>query len=145
MKKNRLIFWFLLVAQIFCVCACVSVRGGAPCFASGELVFRQERLVLEYDFLNESSGTVEKVDFVVCAADSADEYEFSARRFFVSCKICVPPGESVHDYFEIPDFSDLCDSDDFNELDLQIESFYAEKIYYSDGTFFEDPFGRFSR
>ena len=101
--------------------------------------------MLEYDFLNESSETVEKVDFVVCVADSTDEDDFSARRFFVSCKICVPPGESVHDYFEISDFSDLCDSDDFNELDLQIESFYAEKIHYSDGTFFEDPFGRFSR
>ncbi len=140
-----MIFVFLVAVQIFGFCACVCVQVKAPYFAAGEFVFRQERLVFAYDFLNESSGAVEKVDFVVCVADSADEDDFSARRFFASCKICVPPGESVNDYFEIPDFSDSCDSDDFNESDLQVESFYAEKIYYSDGTFFEDPFGRFSR
>lgn len=141
-NRCRIILAALLAAQ-FCFCSCVSLRGNAPYFASGELVFQQEGLVLEYDFLNKNSKTVEKVDFVVCAVDSGDD-DFSARRYFVSCKVCVPPGESVHDYFEISDFSDLCDPDDFNGSDLQIESFYAEKIYYSDGTFFEDPFGRFS-
>ncbi len=141
MKKNNLIFVFLVAAQIFGFCACVCVQVKAPYFAAGEFVFRQERLVFAYDFLNESSGTVEKVDFVVCATDTEND-DFSARRFFVSCKVCVPPGESVEDYFELQDFFYQADSDeDFPE----IESFYAEKIYYSDGTFFEDPFGRFSR
>lgn len=137
-----MIFFGLMTVQFF-ICACVSLRGGAPYFASGELVFQQEGLVLEYDFLNKNSKTVEKVDFVVCAAVSGDD-DFSARRYFVSCKVCVPPGEFVEDYLELHDFFDLYDNDDFNGSDLQIESFYAEKIYYSDGTFFEDPFGRFS-
>ncbi len=142
MKKNNLIFMFLVAVQIFGFCACVCVQVKAPYFAAGEFVFRQERLVFAYDFLNENSGAVEKVDFVVCVADSADEDDFSARRFFASCKICVPPGGAVHDYFEVQDFFVQVDSDE--ELP-EIESFYAEKIYYSDGTFFEDPFGRFSR
>ena len=142
MKKNNLIFVFLVAAQIFGFCACVCVQVKAPYFAAGEFVFRQERLVFAYDFLNESSGAVEKVDFVVCVADSADEDDFSARRFFASCKICVPPGESVEDYFELQDFFYQADLDeDFPE----IESFYAEKIYYSDGTVFEDVFGRYAR
>lgn len=141
-KRCKMIFFGLMTVQFF-ICACVSLRGNAPYFASGELVFQQEGLVLEYDFLNKNSKTVEKVDFVVCAADSGDD-DFSARRYFVSCKVCVPPGESVEDYLELHDFFDLHDNDDFNGSDLQIESFYAEKIYYSDGTFFEDPFGRFS-
>ena len=142
MKKNNLIFMFLVTVQIFYFCACVCVQGRTPYFAAGEFVFRQERLVFAYDFLNESSGAVEKVDFVVCVADSADEDDFSARRFFASCKICVPPGESVEDYFELQDFFYQADLDeDFPE----IESFYAEKIYYSDGTVFEDVFGRYAR
>lgn len=141
-NRCRIILAALLAAQ-FCFCSCVSLRGNVPYFASGELVFQQEGLVLEYDFLNKNSKTVEKVDFVVCAVDSGDD-DFSARRYFVSCKVCVPPGESVEDYLELHDFFDLYDNDDFNGSDLQIESFYAEKIYYSDGTFFEDPFGRFS-
>lgn len=142
-KRCKMIFFGLMTVQFF-ICACVSLRGSAPYFASGELVFQQEGLVLDYDFLNKNSKTVEKVDFVVCAAVSGDD-DFSARRYFVSCKVCVPPGESVEDYLELHDFFDLYDNDDFNGSDLQIESFYAEKIYYSDGTFFEDPFGRFSR
>lgn len=137
-----MIFFGLMTVQFF-ICSCVSLRGSAPYFASGELVFQQEGLVLEYDFLNKNSKTVEKVDFVVCAVVSGDD-DFAARRYFVSCKVCVPPGESVEDYLELHDFFDLYDNDDFNGIDLQIESFYAEKIYYSDGTFFEDPFGRFS-
>lgn len=141
-NRCRIILAALLAAQ-FCFCSCVSLRGTAPYFASGEFNFRQEGLVLEYDFLNKNSKTVEKVDFVVCAAVSGDD-DFSARRYFVSCKVCVPPGESVEDYLELHDFFDFHDNDDFNGSDLQIESFYAEKIYYSDGTFFEDPFGRFS-
>lgn len=141
-KRCKMIFFGLMTVQFF-ICACVSLRGGAPYFASGELVFQQKGLVLEYDFLNKNSKTVEKVDFVVCVAVSGDD-DFSARRYFVSCKVCVPPGESVEDYLELHDFFDLYDNDDFNGCDLQIESFYAEKIYYSDGTFFEDPFGRFS-
>lgn len=135
---------FLLIVQIFCVCACVCVRGSAPYFLTGEFVFKQERFVFTYDFLNESSRSIEKIDFVVCVEDS-DRDDFSANKFFVPCKISVPPGESVHDYFEIQDFSGLCDSDDFNESDLQVESFYAEKIYYSDGSVFEDVFGRYAR
>ncbi len=142
-KKCCLSFVGLLAVQI-CVCACVSVRGAAPYFASGEFAFRQERLFVDYVFLNESPRTVEKVDFVVCVEDSEEEY-FFARKFFASCKISVPPGESVEDYFEVQDFFDLFDRDDFNGTDLQIESFYAEKIYYSDGTFFEDPFGRYAK
>lgn len=137
-----MIFFGLMTVQFF-ICACVSLRGTAPYFASGELVFQQDGLVLDYNFLNKNSKTVEKVDFVVCAAVSGDD-DFSARRYFVSCKVCVPPGESVEDYLELHDFFDLYDNNDFNGSDLQIESFYAEKIYYSDGTFFEDPFGRFS-
>lgn len=142
MKKNNLIFVFLVAAQIFVFCACVCVQVKAPYFAAGEFVFRQERLVFAYDFLNESSESVEKVDFVVCAADSADEDDFSARKFFVSCKISVPPGGAVHDYFEMQDFFVQADSDE--ELP-EIESFYAEKIYYLDGPVFEDVFGRYAR
>lgn len=132
------------MAVQFFICACVSLRGTAPYFASGEFNFRQEGLVFGFNFLNESLKTVEKVDFAVCVADSGND-DFSARKFFASCKICVPPGESVEDYFEVQDFFDLFDYDDFNETDLQIESFYAEKIYYSDGSSFEDAFGRFAK
>lgn len=143
MKKNNLFFWFLLAVQIFYFCACVCVQGRAPYFAAGEFVFRQERLVFAYDFLNESEspGIVEKIDFVVCTEDSNQD-DFSARKFFVSCKISVPPGGAVHDYFEIRDFFVQADSDE--ELP-EIESFYAEKIYYSNGSVFEDVFGRYAR
>lgn len=133
-----------LMAVQFCICACVSVRETAPYFASVEFNFRQEGLAFGFNFLNESLKTVEKVDFAVCVADSVND-DFSARKFFASCKICVPPAESVEDYFEVQDFFDLFDYDDFNETNLQIESFYEEKIYYSDGSFFEDAFGRFAK
>ena len=153
MKKNKLIFALFMAVQIFCLCSCVCVRNGqkssAQYFAAGELAFRQGRLVLLYDFLNESPKLVEKVDFVLCTEDFADvsgeefEEEYSsAGKFCVQCKILVPPGESVQDYFDISDFFSQTE---YEEELPEIESFYAEKIYYSDGTFFEDPFGRYAR
>lgn len=152
-KKNGLIFVLLMAVLIFTFTSCVCVRGrangGVPYFAARELDFRQERLVLLYDFLNESSRTVEKVDFVVCTEDSGEnlwedsveEYS-SAYKFCVQCKISVPPGESVQDYFDISDFFSQTE---YEEELPEIESFYAEKIYYSDGTVFEDVFGRYAR
>lgn len=160
-KKNGLIFVLLMAVLIFTFTSCVCVRGrangGVPYFAAGELVFRQERLVLLYDFLNESGRSVEKVDFVVCTEDSGESAEYnsgenfwedsveeysSAYKFCVQCKISVPPGESVQDYFVISDFFSQTE---YEEELPEIESFYAEKIYYSDGTVFEDVFGRYAR
>ena len=139
-KKIKLIFvFFVAAAQFFCLDSCVSVKSSVPYYAEFEFFPDGNDLVLFFSFLNESKKSVEKVDFSVSLLQN-ENGESRETSLELPMEISVKPGKKFEDRFAYHDALSECDE---SEIPV-VESFFAKKIYYSDGTVFEDFFGRYS-
>lgn len=139
-KKIELFFVFFLAAvQFFCLSSCVSVKSSVPYYAEFEFLPDGKDLAVSFSFLNESKKTVEKVDFSLSFLqnENGESTEISLE---LPMEISVKPGKKIEGRFACPDFFS-----EYDESEIPVvESFYAEKIYYTDGTVFEDLFGRYA-
>lgn len=136
MKKNIFLAFFLFV---FAFVSCATVRYAAPYSLFGEFSSAPEGVLLNFSLTNNAQSQIEKICFVLGAYDSDGEPVFEGDSLQIELKLCVLPGKTVEDYFNV-DFLN-----DFSEDDFKLDYFYAEKIFYSDGSVFEDSLGRFAQ
>lgn len=100
--------------------------------------FSDEKVNIELRFTNNSSKEIEKIDITFFLFDSFGE-PLNYNDDKISITICkkILPFEDSNISFSIPK------NDSIEEVDsFFIDYFFVNKIYYSDGTFWDDMFGQ---
>lgn len=130
------IIWFLLSVTL--ICSCTSLSKNSPYEVKGEVQSRKGGTAFEYTFHNKTEKAVSKIEFTLSLYDIDGEPVFSGDWITMERPVYVKGWEDTEDYFCIDEFLET------EEGNLFTDYFYASKIWYEDGTFWEDPFGRFS-
>lgn len=139
--KKYLMFSACLMFVLF---SCCTVQTSAeakkvPYDLEGEMLLFEKNYeaAYEYRFANYTEKAIEKCDFVLNLYNSDGEPVFEKDIIKFSVNETVLSGQENCGILDLRDFLD--ELEDFPYL---TDYFYAEKIYFSDGTVLEDPFGR---
>ena len=118
--------------------SCLSLKAQSPYSLQYELETRSEGSGISFYLSNNSQKTIEKVVFALSFYDENGETVPGTENLSVPVSISVLPESEAGGFISegnIPYFP---------EGSFEIDWFYAEEIWYSDGSVFEDPFGRFA-
>lgn len=138
MKKNSFCFYIVVLQIILSAFSCQTVRSFAPYSLTGEFLSEAEKTLLSFSLTNNSQKEINNVEFVFSAYDQNGEPIFESDFQTKKMSLNILPNETINDFFEILELSD------FSDQDFELDYFYVSKIYYEDGTVFEDPLGRFA-
>lgn len=138
MKK----YAYLILFIIFIQTGCVSLKKNeSPCTLTGEMTENVSGNGWSYylNFTNNSSKTVKKAGFVLSVYNEDGEPAFENDWIEFYVERIVEEGETI-------DFSYSLDEcfEEMPEYAYMTDYFYATRIEYTDGSVFEDPFGRFA-
>lgn len=138
MRKNSFCFSVVVLQMILSAFSCQSIRASSPYSLTGEFQSAAEKTLLSFSLTNNSQKEIKKVEFVFSAYDQNGEPIFGNDFQTERMSLNILPNETISDFFEISELFD------FLEEDFELDYFYVSKIYYEDGSVFEDPLGRFA-
>ncbi len=137
---RRVIFVLELLLQII-LGGCLLMRAeAAPCDLNGEMqAGRTATWEYEFTFTNRTQKTVRAVEFMLSLFDGEGEGVFECGWLTVRQELHAEPYATFCGQIALDDFFD-----DLPDEPLQTDFFYASRIEYTDGTSFEDVFGRYA-
>ncbi len=126
----------ILVLVLLCGCKSLFATGPYSLFCDSPVL--SDRMAYGYGFKNNSEKSVVKVELVLSLYDSDGEPVFDTDWITVEVPLFTEPGTVTQDQIDLsPYITDLPE-------DFATDYFYASKIWYQDGTLWQDPYGRYA-